>query len=127
MRDLIRRALHAGPELATELWRRGFFNGGEEKDFLRSFPAHSRTLPLGPVQFATLLAHGDSQLAAGAVRNGLLRPDELSWLHRLIRFQKPNSKRDELARIVERSLEGRKGNVRVARCGYRSGSRLHTL
>jgi len=115
MRDMVRRALHACPELATELSRRDAFTREEKAELLRLFPHPSNRLatpPLGPVQFATLLAQGDAQLAAGAVSRNLLRQDELKWLYRLLRFQKPNGKRDELTRIVERALEGRKGNVR---------------
>jgi hypothetical protein len=67
------------------------------------------------VQFAALLAQGDTQLAARIVLRELIRPNELAWLYRLLRFQEPNDKRDELVRIVERALEGRKGNVRNRR------------
>jgi hypothetical protein len=115
MRDWMRRALQGRPELAGELYRRGVFDAEGEKEFLRSLPQRSElcpTLSLGPVQFATLLAQGDRQLAARVVLRNLLRPNELTWLNRLLRFQKPSEKRDELARIVERALEGRKGNVR---------------
>ena len=110
MRDWMRRALQARPELTAELYRRGMFDAEEKKTFEKS--AHLPSLPLGPVQFATLIAEGDSQLAARVVLSNLLRPNELTWLDRLLRFQKPNEKRDELTRIVERALEGRKGNVR---------------
>jgi hypothetical protein len=118
MRDIVSRALRASPELATELLRRGFFSTKEKAEFLRSFPDESRgfpSLPLGPVQFATLLAQADTQLAARVVLRNLTRPNELTWLYRLLRFQEPSDKRDELVRIVERALEGRKGNVRHLR------------
>jgi hypothetical protein len=115
MRDWMRRALQARPELAAELWRRGMFDAEEKREFLQSLPQQSEgfpSLPVGPVQFATLLAEGDTQLAARVVLRNVLRPNELTWLDRLLRFQEPNEKRDELARIVERALEGRKGNAR---------------
>jgi hypothetical protein len=67
------------------------------------------------VQFATLLAQGDTHLAARAVLRDLVRPNELEWLYRLLRFQKPSDKGDELTRAVERALEGRKGNVRKSK------------
>ncbi len=115
MRDWMRRALQARPELAAELWRRGLFDAEEQRQFARCLAEQSGgfpNLPLGPVQFATLLAEGDAQLAARVVLRNLLRPNELAWLDRLLRFQEPNDKRHELARIVERALEGRKGNAR---------------
>jgi hypothetical protein len=64
------------------------------------------------MEFTALLAQGDSQFAARAVLRNVLSHAELARLDRLLRFQKPNKKRDELARIVERAMEGRKGNVR---------------
>lgn len=115
MRDIVSRALRTSPELATELLRRGIFSPEEKAEFLQLLPGQSRgfpRLPLGPVQFATLLAQGDTQLAARVVLRGLIRPNELTWLYRLLRFQEPSDKRDELVRIVERAMEGRKGNVR---------------
>jgi hypothetical protein len=118
MRDWMRRALQARPELAAELYRRGLFDAEEKREFLRSLPRQTGdfpSLPLGPVQFATLLAQGDTQLAARVVLRDLLRPNELAWLDRLLRFQEPNEKRDELARVVERALQGRKGNARNCR------------
>jgi hypothetical protein len=118
MRDWMRRALQARPELTTELYRRGLFDAEEKREFLRSLPQQTGgfpSLPLGPVQFATLLAQGDTQLAARVVLRDLLRPNELAWLDRLLRFQEPNEKRDELARVVERALQGRKGNARNCR------------
>jgi hypothetical protein len=118
MRDIISRALRTCPELATELLRRGMFSPEEKAEFLQFLPqptAGFPTLPLGPVQFASLLAQGDTQLAARVVLRNLIRPNELTWLYRLLRFQEPSDKRDELVRIVERGLEGRKGNVRNRR------------
>jgi hypothetical protein len=114
MSDIVRRAIHARPELTAELLRRGIFEPEEKAEFLQSAPVRTELpgLPLGPVQFATLLAEGDTQLAARVVLRSLLRPNELTWLNRLVRFQKPSVKRDELARIIERTLEGRKGNAR---------------
>jgi len=115
MRDGMRRALQARPELAAELFRRGLFDADERREFLSEQRGKLPSLPLGPVQFATLLAEGDAQLAACVVLRNLIRPNELAWLDRLLRFQEPNDKRDELARVVERALEGRKGNVRSSR------------
>jgi len=116
MDDWMRRALQARPELAAELYRRGIFDDEEEGEFLRRQCGEQIPgLPLGPVQFATLLAEADSQLAARAVLRNLLHLNELVWLDRLLRFQEPNDKRDELCRVVERALEGRKGNVRIRR------------
>jgi hypothetical protein len=118
MRDIVSRALRTCPELATELLRRGTFSPEEKEEFLQLLPRQTAgfpSLPPGPVQFATLLAQGDTQLAARVVLRELLRPNELAWLYRLLRFQEPSDKRDELVRIVERALEGRKGNVRNRR------------
>lgn len=110
MRDIVSRAIHARPELTAELRRRGMFTPEEKAEILRHRSGEqSRYAPLGPVQFATLLAHGDSQLAARAVLRDLLVRGELWWLERALRFQKHKGKRDELIRIVERALEGRKG------------------
>ena len=91
MRDIVSRALRTCPELATELLRRGIFSPEEKAEFLRSRP-DAKARPsglclLGPVQFATLLAQGDTQLAARVVLRSLIRPNELSWLYRLLRFQ----------------------------------------
>jgi len=110
MRDIVLRAIHARPELTAELCRRGMFGPEEKAEILRHRSGEkSRYLPLRSVQFATLLAHGDAQLAARAVLRDLLARDELWWLERVLRFQKHNAKREELIRIVERALEGRKG------------------
>jgi hypothetical protein len=118
MRDWMRRALRAHPELAAELWRRDLFTAEEKRELLACFPPHDYKLPclpLGSVQFATLLAEGDTQLAAHVVLRDRIRPNELSWLDRLLRFKRPNDKRNELCRIVERALEGRKENARSRR------------
>ena len=119
MRDIVTRAIRTRPELAAELLRRGMFTREEMGEILRSVrrpTLKSPGLPLGPVQFATLLAHSDTQLAARVVLRGSIRPNELTWLDRLLRFRKRSDKRDELARIVERAMEraseGRKGNAR---------------
>jgi hypothetical protein len=115
MRDIVSRALRASPELATELLRRGFFSAEEKAEFLQFLSKQTARFPSlapGPVQFATLLAQADTQLAARVVLRNLTRPSELTWLYRVLRFQEPSDKRDELVRIVERALEGRKGNVR---------------
>ena len=114
MRDWMRRTVRARLEVAVELMRRGMFSAEQKPHVLRYRPEIARELhrpALGSVQFATLLAQGDSQLAARAVLRNVLNPDELSWLDRLLKLQKSNGKRDELARIVERALEGRKGNA----------------
>jgi hypothetical protein len=118
MRDIVSRALRTCPEFATELLRRDVFSPEEKAEFLQSLPkrrAGLPGLPLGPVQFATLLAQGDTQLAACVVLRNVIRPNELPCLYRMLRFQESNDKRDELVRIVERALEGRKGNVRNRR------------
>jgi len=118
MSDIVTRAIRIRPELAIMLLRRGLFTPEERAEFLQSLPKGSKVFSapsLGPIQFATLLAQGDKQLAACAVLRNMIRPNELSWLYRLLRFQEPNDKRDELVRIVERALEGRKGNVRNRR------------
>ena len=112
MRDIVLRAIHARPQLAAELCRRGMFSPEEKAAILRYRSGELfHYLPLGSVQFATLLAQADSQFAAWVVRRNLRAPDELCWLDRLLRFQKHNGKRDELIRIVERALEGRTGNA----------------
>jgi len=115
MRETIRRALHARPELTAELLRRGMFLP-EEKAELLCRPSkqgqESEPTPLGMMEFTALLALADSQFAACAVLRNALSYAELARLHRLLRFQKPNKKRDELTRIVERAMEGRKGNAR---------------
>ena len=118
MPDIVRRALAAPLELSIELLRRRMFTPEEEREFLQLLSKQGRPTPpprLGCVRLATLLAHGDTQLAACVVLRGLVRPKELAWLYRLLHFQEPSDKRDELTRAVERALEGRKGNVRRKR------------
>jgi len=118
MRNIVRLAIKAWPELRAELLRRGMFRPQEKADLLRCRAEHKegvRQTPLGTVQFASLLARADAQFAARAVLRDMLTADELLWLDRLLRFQKRNEKRDELTRIVERAMEGRKGNVRSRR------------
>jgi hypothetical protein len=112
MREIVRRAIQARPELTAELLRRGMFRPEEIKDLARCHVEHKEVPPLGSVQFATFLAQGDAQFSARAVLRKMLSHDELTWLDRLVGFQKPNGKRDELARIVERALEGRTRNAR---------------
>lgn len=113
MREIVRRALQARPELTAELYRRGMFRREEKAEF----PEQNKVSPqpLGPVQFATLLAQADAQLAARVVLRGVLSHEELRWLNRLLAFGKRNGKREELIRAVERAIEGRKGNVRSRR------------
>lgn len=120
MTDLVKRALRARPELAAEILRRGVLSAEERAEYQRSAkpsvkPIRPPHLALGPVMFATVLASGDSQLAARVVLSGRIRLNELRWLDRALHFQRRTDKREELARIVERALEGRKGNVRTAR------------
>jgi hypothetical protein len=115
---IVRRALAAPLELSIELLRRGIFTARERAEFLRLLPNQGRELPaspLGPVQFATLLAQGDTVLAARVVLKDLIGRNELIWLYRLLHFHESNEKCRELIRIVERGLEGRKGNVRKPR------------
>lgn len=115
MRDIVHRAIGACPELRGELLRRGMFRPEEKAELLRCRAEHregTRQMPLGTVQFASLLARADAQFAARAVLRDMLTDSELLWLDRLLRFQKRNEKRDELTRIVERAMEGRKANVR---------------
>jgi hypothetical protein len=91
------------------------FRAAEKTELLRCLPESKRVsqhAPLRTVQFATLLADGDTQLAARAVLRGVVDNEELRWLDRLLKFQKPNNKRDELTRVVERAMEGREGNAR---------------
>lgn len=91
------------------------FRPDEKAELLRCHPEHSEesdSTPLGQVQFKALLAQGDAQLAVRAVLRSVLNHSELRWLDQLLRFQKPNKKRDELTRTVERAMEGRKGNAR---------------
>lgn len=114
MRDFVRRVIRCRPELAAELLRRGIFDAEEKREFLNHILDQGGSVgsPLGPVQFAALLADADAQLAARAVLRDVVDSEELGWLYRLLKFQKPNQKRDELTRIVERAMEGRKGNAR---------------
>jgi hypothetical protein len=115
MRDTVRRALALRPDVAMMLLRRGFFIAEEKAEFLQALPKRNGQFSAptpGPVQFATLLAQGDTHLAADAVLRNVIRPNELNWLYRLLRFRESNDKHDELTRIVERALEGRKGNAR---------------
>jgi hypothetical protein len=113
MRDFVRRVIRCRPELAAELLRRGIFDAEEKREFLDYILGQGGSVgtPLGPVQFASLLADADAQLAARAVLRDVVDSEELGWLYRLLKFQKPNQKRDELTRIVERAMEGRKGNA----------------
>ena len=115
MREIVRRAVQARPELTAELLRRGMFRADEKAELLRCLPASKkemRTAPLRTVQFATMLAGADAQLAARAVLRDMLDATELSWLDRLLKFQKQNQKGEELARVVNRAMKGRKGNAR---------------
>jgi hypothetical protein len=115
MRELVRRAVQARPELTAELLRRGMFQANEKAELLRCLPASKskvKTAPLGPVQFASALADADAQFAARAVLRDMLDTTELIWLDRILKLQKQNQKGEELARVVERAMEGRKGNAR---------------
>ena len=90
------------------------FESKEKAELLRCHPesnGESEQTSLGMMEFTALLAQGDSQFAARAVLRKMLSYAELARLDRLLRFQKPNKKRDELARIVERA-EGREGHAR---------------
>ncbi|MGH9433743.1 MAG: hypothetical protein ACREDR_18355 [Blastocatellia bacterium] len=109
MYEIVRRALHARPELIAELQKRGMFFPEERAKLLHESPEGKResSQRLGSIQFATLLAQGDAQLAASAVLRNILTREELRWMERLLKFKPPNGKRDELARIVERAIEGR--------------------
>lgn len=115
MREIVRRAISARSELTAELLRRGMFRPEERADLFRCQPDYlqaSRHGQMGKVQVATLLAEGDAQFAARVVLRNMLDLEELTWLDRLLRFQKPNGKRNELGRVIERAMEGRKGNAR---------------
>ena len=111
MFELVRRAIHAKPELTAELLRRGMFLPDEKVEFLEH-NKEPRHMPLATVQFATLLAYGDAQFAASAVLRDMLSHEELTWLNRLLGLKEPSGKRDELIRIVERALEGGTRNAR---------------
>lgn len=118
--DIVRRALSAPPELIAELHRRRLFLADEAGQLRENLPKEKRqkSEPLGPVQFATLLAAGDSQLAGCAVSRGIATREELEWLNRLLKLKAPNERRDELARTVERALEGRNSeNARIRHAG----------
>jgi predicted LPLAT superfamily acyltransferase len=108
MSETVRRAIQADPELTAELWRRGMFGPGEKAELAGMRAAVGTGKALGTVQFATLLAQADAQFAARAVLRKMLRRQELQWLNRLLQLQKRNGKREELVRIVERALEGRR-------------------
>ena len=115
MRDIVYRAIHTRPELTAELLTRGMFRPEEKAELLRCHPEcneESAAARLGMMEFTALLAQGDSQFAARAVLRKMLSYAELARLGRLLRFQKPNKKRDELTRIVERAMEGREENGR---------------
>jgi hypothetical protein len=112
MFESVRRAIQAKPELTAELLRRGMFLADEKAELLEH-NLEPRHMPLATVQFATLLAYGDAQFAECAVLRDMLSHEELTWLSRLLGLQeKPNGKRDELIRIVERALEGGPRNAR---------------
>jgi hypothetical protein len=118
MRDLVTRAIRARPELTAELLRRGALTHQERAELLHACPEYAskaRLSKLGPMMFATLLAEADTQLAARAVLRDVAGREALGWLDRLLRFRKPNGKRDELIRIVERALEGRNVDARKRR------------
>jgi len=120
MYDIVRRALNGCPELIAELHRRGLFLPDEAAELLEAIPESKQqqsSQPLGSVQFATLLANGDAQLAGCAVLRGILTPKELKWLYRLLELKASNGRREELTRTVERALEGREeknGRIRHA-------------
>ena len=115
MREIVRRAVQGRPELTAELLWRGMFDPDEKAELLHCRPEcreEQRSAKLGSVQFATLLAYCDAQLATRAVLRGVLDSVVLRWLDRLLKLPRRNSKRDELVRSIERAMEGRKGNVR---------------
>lgn len=130
--DIVRRALSAPPELVAELRRRGLFLADEAAQLRENLPKEKRqnSEPLGPVQFATLLAKGDTQLASCAVLRGIVTREELEWLNRLLKLEGPYKKREqreELTRTVERAIEGRESaNGRIRHAGIRR-TRAHQL
>jgi hypothetical protein len=109
MFEIVRRTLGASPELITELQRRGLFLPEESAELLESLGEKKATpgAPLGSVQFATLLANGDVQLAFSVVMRGIVTREELTWINRLLKFKPSGDSRDELIRMVERRIEGR--------------------
>jgi hypothetical protein len=109
MFEIVRRTLGACPELIAELQRRGLFLPEESAELLESLGEKKATpgAPLGSVQFATLLANGDVQLAFSVVMRGIVTREELTWINRLLKFKPPSDSRDELIRTVERRIEGR--------------------
>ena len=115
MRDMVRRALRVrsgtGNNAASA---RAVQSRRRKAEFLQSLPKGSTLFRLlaRPCAIRNPARSRRYTLAARAVLRNCIRPNELEWLYRLLRFQKPNEKRDELTRIVERALEGRKGNVR---------------
>jgi hypothetical protein len=118
--DIVRRALSAPPELIAEVCRRRLFLADEAAQLRENLPKEKRqnSEPLGPVQFATLLANGDAQLAGCAVSRGIVTREELEWLNRLLKLKGPNERRDELTRTVERAIEGRDSeNARIRHAG----------
>ncbi|MGH9401381.1 MAG: hypothetical protein ACRD2P_04655 [Terriglobia bacterium] len=98
--DIERRLLRANGQLAAELRRRG----------IASRPVKQQPSLTGAL-FAAELANTDCQLAARAVLRGLLSREELKALDTMLRFQPRGAcagKLDELIRIVERKLEGKR-------------------
>jgi len=109
MRDIVRRVMHAPPELAAELERRGLLRPEEAAELAECSAKKSAARhPLASAHFVTLLAHGDAQLAAAAVLRNLLAREEVERMNRLLNFKKASPKRDDLVRIVERALKGAK-------------------
>ncbi len=128
MFDIVRRVLGGGPELIGELQRREFFlrdEAAELRQCLRERRIEPSRVPLGSVQFATLLTNGDAQLAASAVSRGVVTREELEWINRLLKLKAPNETRDELTRLVERKIEGRDSDGRPRHPGV-SGARRRT-
>lgn len=124
--DIVRRTLSAPPELIAELRRRRLFLADEAAQLRDNIPQEKRLAspPLGSVQFSTLLANGDAQLAGCAVSRGIVTREELEWLNRLLKLKAPNETRHELARTVERAIEGRESeNARIRHAGIRRNAR----
>lgn len=125
MFDIVRRVIAGGPELIGELQRRELFlrdEAAELRQCLRERRIEVSKVPLGSVQFATLLANGDAQLAASIIWRGIVTREELEWINRLLKLKAPNESRDELTRIVERKIEGRDSDGRPRHPGV-SGAR----